>query len=113
MNDEEMSHYSAALDEVFRLRRALAYEAAGLRVHLDYATFPKSRHKVAEGQVERMQAAARGEAEAAYAGIPSSSLRHTFLISGAKETLTRSAWEQRSARSRTTTCVPPGLSEGA
>lgn len=90
-----LAHYSAALAEIHRLRRALAYEAAVLAVHLEYATFPKSRRMSAEGQVNRMRYAARGGAQAAYADVSSRSLYHTAAEAGVPITLTRAEWEGR------------------
>lgn len=90
-----LADYSRAIDEIFRLRRALAYEAGVVAAHLGYATFPKSRRAVAEGQIERMRAAARGEAEVAYAGTSHLSLRHAMNEAGASQTLTCGQWEER------------------
>jgi hypothetical protein len=61
--------YSKALDEIFRLRQALAYEAAVTDAHLGLKTFPKSRRKAAEGQISRMRGAARGEARRTYSEV--------------------------------------------
>ena len=100
-NEILMSHYSAALDEIYRLRRALAYEASVNLVHLDYKTFPKTRRGIASEQVTRMQAAARGDAERVYAGVGYLSLRHAFMQAGAPEVFTRATWEEsRNALSR-------------
>lgn len=93
MTDEEMSYYSAALDEVYRLRRALAFEARVVEAHTEYKTFPKTRRRFATEQVERMRMSARGRSELAYAGVNSYSLRAELLDSGGQETLTRSAFE--------------------
>lgn len=89
-----LAHYSAALDEIRRLRQALAYEAAVTAAHLNYATFPKSRRAIAAGQVERMRAAARGETRTAYADVSHLSLRHALGQADAPTTLTRSQWEE-------------------
>ena len=93
MAEIEMSHYSGALDEIYRLRRALAYEADVLVAHLTYKTFPKTRRRYAEEQVERMRAAARGEVLARYAGVSDLSLRSAMDRAGASQTLTRGDWE--------------------
>ena len=87
-----LDHYSRALDEIYRLRTALAYEAQVNRAHLGYKTFPKSRRYVAEHQIERMVASAQGQAERAYAETSSSSLSHVRREAGI-ETLTRHQWE--------------------
>ena len=48
--------------EVTRLREALAYEARVVEAHYEgYKTFPKTRRKYAEEQVERMRRAALGD----------------------------------------------------
>lgn len=57
----DLINYSRALDEVYRLRTALAVEASITAAHLDLKSFPKSRRTFAEQQVERMRAAARGD----------------------------------------------------
>lgn len=95
IDHDVLAHYSAALDEIRRLRIALAYEAAVLAVHLDYATFPKSRRMVAEGQVNRMRHAARGGSQAAYADVSLLSLKHTADEVGGPAKLTRADWESR------------------
>lgn len=93
MSDEMLNHYSRALDEIHRLRAALAYEARVTEAHLNYATFPKTRRDHAAAQVERMRAAARGEAASTYADVSSLSLQHTMREAGASASLTRSEWE--------------------
>lgn len=96
MQDEGicMEDYSAALDEIYMLRRAMAYEADVLEVHLDYKTFPKTRRKIAEDSVKRMRAAARGWGGHSWAGTSYLSLRSAFKKAGARETLTRHDWEK-------------------
>lgn len=94
MSDIKMEHYSRALDEIYRLRALLAYEAQVVEVHLDYKTFPKSRRRVAEGQVERMRWAARGKSEVTNAGISMSSFKSALRDAGASECLTRDQWEE-------------------
>lgn len=89
----DLAHYSRALEEIHRLRSALAYEAGVTAAHLTLAGFPKSRRKYAENQVERMRAAARGEAASAYNDVSHLSLGHTLREAGASETLTRWQWE--------------------
>lgn len=88
-----MALYSAALDEVWALRRALAYEASVAEVHGEYKTFPQSRRRFLAEQVERMRRAARGEAERAYASTNSRSIDHALREAGASQTLTRFEWE--------------------
>jgi hypothetical protein len=92
VNDEEMAHYSAALDEIFRLRTALAYEAGVTEVHLSYKTFPKTRRPIASEQTRRMRDAAIGHSEHAYGGVHSASLRIARKDAGMNG-LTRWQWE--------------------
>lgn len=89
-----LAAYSAALDEIYRLREALAYEAVVTDTHLAYRTFPKSRRGSAENQVERMRAAARGESQRAYAPVSHLVLRHCLGEAGASETLTRHQFDR-------------------
>ena len=93
---ELMPHYSAALDEIYRLRRALAYEAGVTLAHLGLKTFPKSRLPIARGQVERMRRAACGHSEDAYSEVSGWSLSGAFEAAGAEPGLTRAQWEARS-----------------
>lgn len=88
-----LDHYSAALDEVYRLRTLLAVEGSILANHLDYKTFPKSRREIAEAQVSRMYRAARGESQDAIAEHPNMRRRQCRDDAGMPETLTRAAWE--------------------
>lgn len=96
-------HYSAALDEIHRLRTALAYEARVIESHLEYKTFPQSRRFVAVHQVARMLASAQGSTAQAYAETSESSLRHVRSEVGI-ETLTRSEWEAREVSDRVRRC---------
>lgn len=95
MTDEELGHYSAALDEILRLRRALAYEAGVTNAHLQFKSFPKSRRAMAEEQVRRMQQAARAGATMAYCGTEDWALRSAMSEARAEPTLTRHGWEHR------------------
>ncbi|MFF0822454.1 hypothetical protein ACFYUR_18995 [Micromonospora haikouensis] len=88
----DLADYSRALDEIHRLRAALAYEAGVTAAHLSYATFPKSRRAFAEEQVQRMRAAARGEANSAYT-ISGWRMQAALRDAGASVTLTRWEWE--------------------
>jgi hypothetical protein len=95
MSDDMLveEHYSAALDEIYRLRRALAYEAGVLKAHLGYKTFPKSRRRHADEQVARLLDAARGHAVRAYADIPHAYIRSAVADAGVKQTFSRHDWE--------------------
>lgn len=86
-------HYSRALDEIFELRAALAYEARVIEAHLGLATFPKSRRGIAEEQITRMRAACRGDVRESYWSV-SPGVRDGLLVAaGASPTLTRGQWE--------------------
>lgn len=86
--------YSRALDEIFRLRRALAYEAAITDAHLGLKTFPKSRRRAAENQISRMRDAARGRARNAYAEPKiRATLALAMQLAEAEDALTRTQFE--------------------
>jgi hypothetical protein len=94
MSDDEMlKHYSAALDEIYRLRVAAAYEARILENALDYATLPKRvRSRLADAGA-RLDASACGRD--AY-GFVTTEQRQTVLnLCRAPLTLTRHEWENR------------------
>lgn len=90
-----MAHYSLALDEIWKLRRALAYEAGVTQAHLSLKSFPKSRRAYAETQVRRMQSAASGHIEMAYAGLNTYMLQEALRDASGQPTLTRSQWEEQ------------------
>lgn len=84
---------SDLLDEVFRLRRALAYEALVVEAQtLDVKALGKGRREELEASIERMQLAALGDSTLAYADVSSHSLRYAVRSLFAKETLTRWNW---------------------
>lgn len=88
-----MEAYSTALDEIWRLRRALAYEARTVEAHYEgYKTFPKSRRKHAEEQVKRMRQLAVGNHEGHYS-LNDQWLRDEMVRLGGSQTLTRHQWE--------------------
>ncbi len=89
--------YSAALDEIFRLRCVLAYEARIIEAHLDLATFPKSRRPIAEDQVRRMRAAAGGNATETYRNLDWWKLKRALGDAVGADMLTRHQWEQEVA----------------
>ena len=95
MSADMLAHYSAALDEIYRLRQLLAYEARVVEATLDYKSFPKSRRAAHEAQVERMRFAARGNAEDEVGNLSHLSLRACMREAGMPDTLTRSQWEAR------------------
>jgi hypothetical protein len=90
-----MPHYSAALDEIYRLRRALAYEAGVTLAHLHLKTFPKSRLPIARKQAERMRRSACGHSLDAYSEVQGRSLSGALEAAGAESGLTRAQWESR------------------
>ncbi|MGW8431193.1 hypothetical protein ACWGJ9_08715 [Curtobacterium citreum] len=54
-------HYARALDDIYDLRRAAAYEARVLEAHYDgMKSFPKTRLRIAEESVSRLRHLARG-----------------------------------------------------
>lgn len=85
--------YGRALDEVYRLRTALAYEAHLLESHLGLATFPKSRRRSAAASVIRMRDSAVGAYASAYASVEDYWLRMIRNDLGI-ETLTRAQFEK-------------------
>ncbi len=89
--------YSAALDEICRLRAALAYEARVVESHLGLATFPKSRRPIAQQQITRMRAAASRRVPEDYAGTDSLRRQELLKAAGGTGTLTRGEWEREVA----------------
>lgn len=98
LNAAPMSSYSAAIDEVYRLRRALAHEADVTNTYLGYKGFPKSRRKVAADSIEQMKASARGESTVAYAGTSYLSLKHAMREAEAPALLTVAQFESEKLR---------------
>jgi collagenase-like PrtC family protease len=92
MNEIDPEDYSAALDEIYRLRQALAYEADVVTAQTDLKLSKRRRSEI-DASVERLRAAARGEAQRVYAGTSSLSLRGSLKRAGAPDTLTRWQWE--------------------
>lgn len=85
---------SRALDEIYALRQLVAYEADIRVADLGYATYPKSRRKVALARIEALRQAARGQAQEAVAGTSYLSLRHAMREAGASAVLTWHAWQR-------------------
>lgn len=91
-----LAEYSAALDEVYALRRALAYEARVVEAHtLDIPRLGKNHREHLERAIERMKGAARGESATVYAGTNRRSMDQCMEEAGVSETLTRAEWEAR------------------
>lgn len=82
--------YAAALDETYLLRGLCAHEALALAADLGYASFPKSRRQGAQERVERLKAAARGNAQQVTASL---NLKPVLRLVDAPETLTRGSFE--------------------
>lgn len=85
--------YGLALDEVYRLRALMAYEAEVTAAHLTLKGFPKSRRDIAVHQITRMRDAARGHSRHVMMNEVSmyTSFQRVLRQAGAKPTLTR--WE--------------------
>jgi hypothetical protein len=90
-----LAHYSAALDEIFRLRRALAYEAGVSLAGLSFKTFPRSLREVVKRQAQRMRSAARGTAYDAYSDVTGWAMEGAMREAAAPDHLTRTQWEER------------------
>lgn len=96
VDDQGVSDLSVAVDEIYALRVMLADEAAILEAHLDLKSFPKSRRKFAEQQIERMRTAARGDYKEAARPNKVPNSQWTLKDIGAQPTLTNHEWaEQR------------------
>lgn len=82
-------HYSRALDEIYLLRAALAYEA----------DLMASRNPAPGGpldaQITRMRRAARGQADRAYMAFSGGWSKKALDSAGADTTLTRHRWEAK------------------
>lgn len=91
--------YSEALDEIYALRRALAYEAQVLDAQLlDLRALGKGRRRILDQASERMRDAARGRVTVAYSGTSSRSLASALERAGIPDCLTRIQWETEPAR---------------
>jgi hypothetical protein len=62
----DMTYYSAALDEIYRLRAALAHESQVRDEDLALKSYPAGRRHAAQSAVARMTAAAKGSCADAY-----------------------------------------------
>jgi len=92
--EDLLRYYSAALDEIFRLRRALALEGGTIKGHLNLKMFPRSRREITLAQVRRMQDAACGNASVSYSGIDYHVVEASMRDAGASNHLTRDQWER-------------------
>ena len=88
-----LAHYSAALDEIYRLRVAAAYECRVLENALMYATLPKRvRSRLADARA-RLEATACGAD--AHRHVSAESRQIVLRDINAPMTLTRTEWEKR------------------
>ncbi|WIE80843.1 hypothetical protein [Curtobacterium sp. MCSS17_016] len=98
-------NYARALDDIFDLRRAAAYEARVLEAHYEgMKSFPKTRLRIAEESVARLRNLARGgyhDEQDNIGTVPSSDgwfklnrMKQSYLALGLDETLTNYAYEQ-------------------
>jgi hypothetical protein len=88
-----LDEVSELLDEVFQLRRALAYESQVIEAQvMDVKALGQGRRGHVEDSIERMILAALGDSSIAYAGTSSISLRHAIRSIGAQDCLTRWNW---------------------
>lgn len=98
-NDEKaagdmLAAYSAALDEIWMLRRALAYEARVVEAHtLDIIRLGQNRRDHLVRAIDRMRASARGSVMPTYAHVNARVMGRCMEEAGAKDGLTRNAWE--------------------
>jgi methylmalonyl-CoA mutase cobalamin-binding subunit len=91
--------YSEALDEIYALRRALAYEAMVVDAQaLGVAALSKGRRAELEKATERMRDAARGRVTVTYSGTRATALQLAMEKSGCSNFLTRNQWETEPAR---------------
>lgn len=85
--------YSAALDEVYALRRALAYESQVVAAQtLDISRLGKNRREMLQRSIDRMANAARGNV-GVYAATSRRSLDSAMKVVGGSNLLTRWTWE--------------------
>jgi hypothetical protein len=86
-----LSTYSAALDEIYFLRSALAYEARVVDTALGYKTMAQTVRAKLGAVRERLAQAARGERDQHIQGTASAKFCLRWV--GASDTLTRHEWE--------------------
>ncbi len=84
--------YSAALDEIFRLRQLLALEAESAESVLSYRTLPANARATVEHAIIRMRSGARGDTLAALDGWSSLTLQNMLINAGGSATLSRTQW---------------------
>ena len=98
-------HFARALDDIYDLRRAAAYEARVLEAHYEgMKSFPKSRLPLAEESVARLRNLARGgyaQEQQAVGTLPApdgyfrlNRMKQSFKALGLEEGMTNWAYEQ-------------------
>lgn len=93
-HDDLFTVYAAALDEIYALRTAAAYEATLLERLLELKTFPAGRRQATVEQRDRLVSAAGGNAPTAYTTIPSADLRAARTEAGMSQLLTANQFEE-------------------
>lgn len=88
-----LRHYSAALDEIYRQRRAAAYEAHIIAGVLAFASLPKGAREQLEDLRERLWLTAKGE-HRLYDHVDGDCWQRTMQTAGMRPTLTRTEWEE-------------------
>lgn len=78
-------NFARALDDIFALRRAAAYEARVIEAHYEgVVSFPKSRLAIAQNSVEGLRQVARGNYMAPYRAVPRVRTEDGFTVDGMK-----------------------------
>jgi hypothetical protein len=86
-----LTHYSRALDEIYRQRQAAAYEAHVITGVLTFASLPKGARVQLEALRERLWLTARGED--CYDHVDSELRQRVMAIARMPKALTRHQWE--------------------
>lgn len=87
-----MRYYSAALNEIYQLRAALAHEAKKLRDDLRLNTYPVGARARIMKAIERMRAAARGDSTRTYRAAKVDN-KAALESAGANECFTHHDWK--------------------
>lgn len=90
---DDFTTMGKALDEIYRLRTAMAIETIFLAGHLNYSTLPKSRRQVIEGQLSRLRAASQGD-RTSHQEFDSRQQREARDAAGMNQCLTRHMFDQ-------------------
>lgn len=90
-DDDMLAHYSRALDEIFRLRQAAAFEAQTIYIALTYRSVPGKARDALEQARGRLTSSARGQN--IYGHLSAEALDMALRGVGAPTTLTRAQWE--------------------